>query len=441
MHAHLDAWARLQRKRGRRTTWMTVGAVALLMFGIFWAVMGLLMALRVEEDGVVIGAFCGGVLGVLPLLAGGVIGAMAFRMKMKTNAYEELMVFARKRGGAPFTSHDIAALLRVSPEEAERVVLALSRERVLTDEAPPGTAAVSPYSPTVVGPAASLAASLAVGEVVNGTWQIESLIGRGGMGRVFSVVHVRTGRRYALKAMLPEIQLSDDAIRRFEREAKAASALGHEGLPAIHDFDRTAGGQLFLVMDLLEGESLDARLRREGSLSWADAMPLMLQVADALVAAHGAGLIHRDIKPANIFLTAGERAVLLDFGLAKSTEDPASSRITATGEAVGTPLYMSPEQARGEAVDVRSDVYNLAATIYETITGAPPFVGATPAVAYAELLRAPVTPASQVAPRPIPAALDELLSAALAKDPAERPQSALAFRQALADTSSARMHA
>ena len=390
--------------------------------------MGLLMAIRVqEEDGVIIGAFCGGVLGLLPLLLGGIAAAIAFRTKLRTNTYEELMVLARTQGSV--STGDVARAMRLSNEDAEKLMLELAHHRVLSDEP------VSPFSPTLAATPRIGNAGLEPGMLINGTWRIDEPIGMGGMGHVYAVTHARTGRRYALKMMLPDVGLTEEGVRRFEREAKAASALGHEGIAAVHDFDRTPDGRLFLVMDLLEGETLDARLRNAGSLAWQDVKPRVLELADALAAAHAAGLIHRDLKPANVFLRkteSGERAMLLDFGLAKSAHDPGASRITATGEAVGTPLYMSPEQARGEAVDVRADVYGLAATVYEILTGAPPFVGSTPALAYAQLLGEPVVPASKVAARAIPLELDALLTRALAKDVDERPPSVAAMRDELA---------
>lgn len=433
MRAHLDAWAQLRKRRGRRTLWLTIGAVSLVLFGIFWALMGLMMAMTLEErHGVLSGMFCGAVLGVLPLIVGGVFGAMALRAKMRTNDYEELMVFLRQRGESPFTTAEVAQGLRLPPERAERLVLDLAAEKVLDDGVPELRA--SPFSPTVAASGVRSGPTLPSGTVLNGTWRVDELVGAGGMGHVYAVTHTRTGRRYALKTMLPDARLSADAVRRFEREARAASALGHPGIAAVHDFDQTPDGVAFFVMDLLEGETLEARLRTRGSLNWTEAQTLIVEIADALASAHAAGLLHRDVKPANVFLHhdgQAERAMLLDFGLAKPIEDPAVSRITATGEAVGTPLYMSPEQARGEALDVRTDVYGLAATIYEVVTGAPPFVGNTPALAYARLLSEPVLPASQVAAHALPPDLDALLTMALAKDPSERPTSVASFRDAL----------
>ncbi len=298
---------------------------------------------------------------------------------------------------------------------------------------PPPAASVPPRLAPV--PVASWIASL-VGRLVLGTYRIEAHLGTGGMGAVFRAQHVRTGRRYAFKVLLSDGSISPDAIRRFEREATAASALGHPGLVAVHDFNRTEDGVPFLVMDLLEGETLLQRLERYGSLPWPAAQRIALEAGDALACAHEHGLLHRDIKPANIFLARAsngvERAVLLDFGLVKPMQGSTRSRVTASGVAVGTPLYMSPEQARGEAVDGRSDLYSLAAVTYEMVTGTPVFFDSTLPAVYARLLSEPAPRVSQVVSGACPAGLDELLARALAKRPEDRPATVRVFLADLA---------
>ncbi|MFO0587502.1 MAG: protein kinase [Polyangiaceae bacterium] len=277
-----------------------------------------------------------------------------------------------------------------------------------------------------------------VGAVLNGTYQIEKHLGSGGMGAVYAAKHLRTGRRYAVKTLLPDAQLSPDAIRRFEREATAASALGHPGIVGVHDFHSTETGLFYLVMDLLEGETLDQRLERTGSLPWPEARRIALEAGEALASAHAKGLLHRDLKPANLFLArvpgeAKERVVLLDFGLAKPIDNAAVSKLTSTGAAVGTPLYMAPEQARGEPVDVRCDVYGLGAVLYEMLTGAPPFFDRTLAAVYAKLLTESAPSAVRAASHPVPEVVDDLLACALAKTPAERFETVRAFLGALAN--------
>lgn len=430
----LDAWSSTARKLGFRWVVAMGGGIFLLLFGAFWGLVGITIAISAEQDpDARAGMFCALGGGLLPFLAGSILVGYALRTRRDLARLRELAAFARACGPAELNRDGVSRAVSVSPLEAEHLILEAAAHGILVDDAPLASLV---EGASAESPAPSTEATLAVGAVLRGTWRIEGLLGAGGMGYVYDVTHLRTGRRYALKTLIPDTRLAPEALRRFEREARAATALGHPGLVAVHDFDRV-GSLDFIVMDRLDGEPLDARLRRVGSFDWRDAVVVGVQIADALGAAHEAGLLHRDLKPGNIFLARdarearGERAVLLDFGLAKSTDDAATSRITATGAAVGTPLYMSPEQARGEPIDPRSDVYGLAATLYEMITGAPPFLEPTVARAYHRLLSEPALAASVLAPRPVPPVLDALLAAALAKDPGARPASAASFRDAL----------
>ena len=313
---------------------------------------------------------------------------------------------------------------------------------VITPPAPMAgsTTVQAPATPRHAGPSAPPPASAAAlsGSVLNGTYRIEKHLGSGGMGAVYAATHLRTGRRYAVKTLLPDAQFSADAIKRFEREATSASALGHPGIVAVHDFNSTEGGLFYLVMDLLEGETLDQRLERTGSLPWPEARRIALEAGEALAAAHAKGLLHRDLKPANLFLARvpgepKEKVVLLDFGLAKPIDSAAVSKLTSTGAAVGTPLYMAPEQARGEPLDVRCDVYGLGAVLYEMLTGAPPFFDRTLAAVYARLLTESAPSAVRAAAHPVPGVVDDLLACALAKTPAERFETVRAFLGALSN--------
>ena len=275
------------------------------------------------------------------------------------------------------------------------------------------------------------------GRTLKSTWEVERRLASGGMGTVYVARHTRTGRRYALKTMLPSAQLSESAIARFEREARAATAIGHTGIAAVHDFDVTSEGLHYLVMDLLVGESLEARLARVGRLPWPEAKRVALEIADALAAAHRAGVLHRDVKPSNVFMAsregAAERAMLVDFGLAKPIVPSHGQAVTRTGAIVGTAHYMSPEQARSEAVDERTDVYGLGATLYEMLAGVPPFLGASPFAVMAMLLQEqPVAPSSLATN--VPAAVDALVLRALAKAPNDRWPSVPAIQAALEST-------
>jgi tRNA A-37 threonylcarbamoyl transferase component Bud32 len=291
------------------------------------------------------------------------------------------------------------------------------------------------HSPRAAAPGPGQSSGDITGRTLKGTWFIEKRLAAGGMGAVYAARHLRTGRRYAVKTMLPDERVSMESLHRFEREAKAASAIGHAGIIAVHDFDRTDDGVHFIVMDLLEGETLEHRLARLGRLAWPDARKVALEVSEALAAAHQAGILHRDLKPSNVFMSQRpgrpERAVLVDFGLAKPIREGGSVWVTRTGAIVGTAHYMSPEQARGERVDERADVYGLGALIYEMIAGVPPFLGSTAfAVLTLLLTEQPVAPSGLVPG--IPPRLDALVLRALAKGPNERPESVASFAAELA---------
>ena len=207
-------------------------------------------------------------------------------------------------------------------------------------------------------------------------------LGRGGMGEVWLAEHVAIASRVAIKLIAAD---DDDHARdRFLREAKAAASVRHPGIVAVSDFGTLEHGGAYLVMELLEGESLAQRLAR-GPLGEPATLELALQVADALAAAHAAGIVHRDLKPANVFLVrdiavrGGTRARLLDFGIAKPTLSHGDISLTASDAIIGTPMYMAPEQcaSRFGPVDARSDLYALGIVIYEMIAGKPPFAGPT----------------------------------------------------------------
>lgn len=258
-----------------------------------------------------------------------------------------------------------------------------------------------------------------------GDYRVLRVLGEGGMGVVFEAEDVRLGRHVAVKAMRPSVAQSPTAKARFRREAKAAAALHHDHVIPIHLIAEERGVP-FLVMPFLAGESLDSRLKREGTLPVAEILRIGRETAEGLAAAHERGLIHRDIKPANLWLEAPSgRVKILDFGLARglNTGDGPGSDITQTGAVVGTPAYMSPEQGRGQAVDARSDLFSLGAVLYRMATGQLPFNG-TDSMSMLMSLAAD-TPADpcQLNPR-IPPALAAVIMRLLEKDAMKRPQSA-----------------
>jgi eukaryotic-like serine/threonine-protein kinase len=272
-------------------------------------------------------------------------------------------------------------------------------------------------------------------------YRIIEQLGAGGMGVVYRAQDTRLGRSVALK-FLPESWVSEEAAReRFQREARAASSLNHPHICTIYDVGEFEG-RPYLVMELLEGETLAQRLRG-GALTNAELLDFGIQVLDALAAAHSRGIVHRDIKPANIFVTANRQIKILDFGLAKMTAPAAGGRdagaaepgatetmrvepLTSAGTVMGTVAYMSPEQVRGEDLDARTDLFSSGAVMYEMATGSPAFSGKTPGVIFNAILAQTPTP-TQINPG-IPGGLTRIIDKALAKDRDLRYQSAADMR-------------
>jgi serine/threonine protein kinase len=267
-----------------------------------------------------------------------------------------------------------------------------------------------------------------------GHYRILRKLGGGGMGVVYEAEDTKLARRVALK-FLPEDKLQDaESLQRFLREARAASALNHPGICTIYAIEEHEG-KTFLALELLEGTALD-QIIRAGSQPLNRTLELGIQVADALDAAHKKGIVHRDIKPANIFVTDRGQTKILDFGLAKlvpghdtetTTQDLDVTHLTSPGLAVGTVAYMSPEQARGEELDARTDLFSLGAVLYQMITGKHPFPGTASAVVFENILRN--TPVAPVSLNPeVPGEFERILNKALEKDRDCRYQFAAEFR-------------
>lgn len=255
-----------------------------------------------------------------------------------------------------------------------------------------------------------------------GHFDVVRVVGRGGMGLVLHGFDSHLQRDVALKVLDPQLAQDELARKRFCREARSAASITHENVVAVHQVEREEGSDLpFLVMQLVGGESLEARLQRQGRMSAREIIHIGMQTAAGLAAAHEKGLIHRDIKPGNILLEEGsDRVKLTDFGLARATEDV---RLTHSGLVAGTPLYMAPEQARGEELDARADLFSFGVVLYEMCTGQPPFDGKTPLAVLKRLTEERHRPVTELNPD-VPAWLVEVIDRLLEKNPADRYQTA-----------------
>jgi serine/threonine-protein kinase len=262
-----------------------------------------------------------------------------------------------------------------------------------------------------------------LGKVLGETYEIARLVGEGGMGRVYEARHLRLpDRRFAVKLMHPEFARQPEVVARFQREAESASSIGHPNVVDVFDVHKTPDGVPYLVGEFLEGEELGDHIQRVGKLDVSFAVGLARQVCKALGAAHGRGIVHRDMKPENVFLILRDGVPVvkvLDFGISKAGSG--DTHLTRTGMIMGTPSYMAPEQARGEKVDLRADVYAIGALLYHALTGQRPFDSDDPAATLNMVL-------TEEPPRPralspeVPEALELVVQRAMAKDARDRYQ-------------------
>lgn len=264
-----------------------------------------------------------------------------------------------------------------------------------------------------------------IGAVVAGRFRVETLIGEGGMGRVYQATQLGLNRRAAVKVLHPHLAQKEELAARFEREARTASMLNHPNSVIVYDFGRWEG-QLYIAMEYLEGRGLDQLLMREGRIPPDRIVYFMGQLCDALSAAHRIDLLHRDLKPENLIIVkdAEGREVLkvVDFGLAFLMEGDKSQRLTRDGSVSGTPAYMSPEQALDKELDRRSDIYAVGCILYELLCGSPPFEGSSPVECLAMHLYDEPVPPSQRARGSVDKALETTALWCLEKAPENRPQ-------------------
>ena len=273
------------------------------------------------------------------------------------------------------------------------------------------------------------------GKVIAGRYRLDRMLAQGGMGSVWVGHHLQLDVPIAIKFMIPHFAASPDARARFEREAKASAQLRIANAVQVYDFGIEDGAP-FIVMEMLTGEDLHARLERVGRLTPADTLTIINHVARGLQAAHDRGLVHRDLKPANIFLARQGReeiAKILDFGIAKSSDPAAPAGATKTGTLLGTPHYMSPEQVRStNKVDRRTDLWALGVIAFRCVTGQLPFPGDEMGEILIDVCTKPIPVATQVAPD-LPPDLDKFFERALMRDPEKRFQDADELADAFAD--------
>ncbi|MBW2453996.1 MAG: protein kinase [Deltaproteobacteria bacterium] len=275
--------------------------------------------------------------------------------------------------------------------------------------------------------------------ILNGQFKILRKIGTGGMGSVYKASQVEMNRLVAVKILHAKLKDRKDLSSRFRREARAMSHLEHPNTAKVMMYGELEEGELYIVMEYLEGKNLNQIVRREGPMPLERAIPVLVQVCGALEEAHELGIVHRDLKPENIFLTnrAGftDFAKVLDFGLAKVTERelrPGSIMLTQEGMVFGTPEFMSPEQAQGQVLDRRSDLYSLAIILYEALTGKLPFDART-SMEYIQLhvTKPPIHLDERVPGKTFPPGLGDVINKALEKEPEDRWATAAAFGEAL----------
>ena len=273
-------------------------------------------------------------------------------------------------------------------------------------------------------------------------FKITAKLGAGGMGEVYRADDTKLGREVAIKVLPEGFSDEPERLARFEREARVLASLNHNNIATLYGFENEGDSQ-FLIMEVVGGETLAERIK-QGAIPIETALPLFLQIADGLEAAHDKGVIHRDLKPANIKVDDGDQVKILDFGLAKAMEeesaedDPALSlsptltlAATQRGQILGTAAYMSPEQARGRVVDKRTDIWAFGVCLLEALSGKRPFGGEDAPGTLAKVLEA--EPDLETLPRGVPRALREVIERCLRKDPAKRTHDIADVRIALQD--------
>ena len=319
------------------------------------------------------------------------------------------------------------------PHEADRVTCPVTGKEIREGQR---RAPRSPASAEQPIPDDSPSVARFYGRLVENKYRIDELVGRGGMGVVYRAEHVHIGKPVAIKVLTKGHAPGSPALRRFMREARAAGSIGHPNIVEVFDLGHLEDGTPYIVMELLTGETLAERLKITGALPVPHVVRIAKEILGALAAAHRKGIIHRDMKPENVFLVRREAeqretAKILDFGISKNLISADTLSLTSTGAVVGTPYYLSPEQARGERdIDHRVDIWSLGVLLYEAVTGVVPFNADNYNALMIKILHDRPTPPSAFRPM-IPAAIEAVILKALAHQPAQRWASADEMHEAL----------
>ncbi|MFH1132357.1 MAG: protein kinase, partial [Pseudomonadota bacterium] len=288
----------------------------------------------------------------------------------------------------------------------------------------------TPLSPDEKNPNSS------IGQIVGGRYRLTKLLGQGGMGEVYSAEHVHITKTVAVKLLHPQIGNNAEAVARFRLEAQSASSIGHRNIVVIDDFGTMENGRVYLCMEYLEGKSLAELMQTPGGISLCFALNIMCQVCDGLTVAHAKNIVHRDMKPENIFISVQDDgqpvAKILDFGIAKVSGTDENQSLTRTGTVFGTPHYMSPEQALGQKVDYRADIYSAGVILFEIITGQVPFKAESFMGILSQHIVKQPPPFNTVSPdRTPPPSLEAIVFKAMDKDPKKRFSSMAELKMAL----------
>src|SRR5215510_4735001 len=279
--------------------------------------------------------------------------------------------------------------------------------------------------PSASGPVPELQSPSLVGQIIDGRYRLVRKLGEGGMGEVYAAEHVHIEKRFAVKLLRPEIVSNPEAVTRFRQEARSSSSIGHRNIIAVEDFGQLPDGRIYMCMELLNGAALNDLIQTP--IAADRLLNILIQTGHGLAAAHAKNIVHRDMKPENIFVTIGPQnedvPKLLDFGIAKVSGNDGQNHLTRTGTIFGTPFYMAPEQALGNPVDARTDIYAVGVIMYECFAGSLPFQGESFMGILTQHITTepePVAVRAQKAGRVLPPGLAEVITRCMQKNPAQR---------------------